>query len=259
MAAARRSADDHTRTNPERAAAAAAARASERSSAGDGGGGGGSSGGGGSLLSWVLGRPAAENAAAEAEEHPPPLDVSPTAGRRAPPTPTGPRSAEEATSEERHDDGEQQPAELWNETRGGRGQGSFPSEYARGASSDGGDDDDDDHASTAGAGGVATGGEREGGVACADGGWVAQARVQDLLGESRRLDADSLRALVGALIATVHSSLPLHERRYRRRCSGEGAGVVDGGSGGGAPAAETAGGSCEAADGSRGFQSQRRM
>ncbi|CAM9457727.1 unnamed protein product, partial [Ectocarpus sp. 6 AP-2014] len=55
--------------------------------------------------------------------------------------------------------------------------------------------------------------------------WVAQARVQDLVGESRRLGADSLRALIHALIAVVHGSLPAHERRRRKG--------FDGGAGGG--------------------------
>ncbi|CAN0448351.1 unnamed protein product, partial [Ectocarpus sp. 8 AP-2014] len=55
--------------------------------------------------------------------------------------------------------------------------------------------------------------------------WVAQARVQDLVGESRRLGADSLRALIHALIAVVHGSLPAHERRRRRG--------LEGGAGGG--------------------------
>lgn len=151
------------------------------------------------------------------------------------------------------DDGEQQPAELWNETA--EGGGGLP-EYAGGTSSN---DSDGDSSVTGGDAGREGEGEGEGGTARVDGGWVAQARVQDLLGESRRLDADSLQALLRALIATVHGSLPLHERQ-RRDFEG-GAGVVDSGEGeeggGGAAAAEAAGGFA-AIDGFRGFHPQRR-
>lgn len=41
---------------------------------------------------------------------------------------------------------------------------------------------------------------------------VAQCRVQDLVGESRRLGADAFLALLRALIGAVHASLPPHER-----------------------------------------------
>lgn len=44
---------------------------------------------------------------------------------------------------------------------------------------------------------------------------VAQCRVQDLVGESRRLGSDALLSLLQALIATVHANLPRHERRQR--------------------------------------------
>lgn len=246
----RRSADDETPPDPERAA-----RAFERDSGG--GGRGGSGGGSASLLSWVLGRPTVASAA-ESEEKPLPLDASPTTGRRASAL-AGP--SVEGGVENGHDDGEQQPAELWNEmAESGVGEGGL-SEYTNGTLSD--DSSDEDSSVAGGDAGEEEEGEGEGGEASADGGWVAQARVQDLLGESRRLDADSLRALLRALISTVHGSLPLHERQ--RRDFEEGASVMDsgegdggGGSGSGGAAAEAAGCDfCEAADGSRGFHPQR--
>ena len=46
---------------------------------------------------------------------------------------------------------------------------------------------------------------------------VAQCRIQDMVGESRRLEAEALLALLRGLIATVHASLPWHERDFRRR------------------------------------------
>lgn len=232
----RRSGGDEKRTNPERAA-----RASERG--GDDGGGGG----GGSILSWVLGRPTAASAA-EAEA-PPPLDSSPTTGRKAS---TIAGLGVDGKIADGHDDDKEQLTELWNETAEG---GGGLSQYADGTSSD----DNDDASSVAG--GDTEGEEEggEGGEACADGGWADQARVQDLLGESRRLDADSLRALLRALIAIVHGSLPFHERR--RRDSEEEAGVMGSGeregSGGGEETAEAADGFFEAVDGFRGVHPQR--
>ena len=253
VAAARRrrsAAAAETPTDPE-----LAARVSERDSEHGGGAGGG--GGGASLLAWVLGRPTAESAA-EAEERPP-LDASPTTGRRVSAL-AGTRV--EGGVEGAHDEGEQQPAELWNETAEGRVGGGGLSEYTDGASSD---DDNDDCSSAAGSdsGGNGDGGG-DGGAARADGGWVSQARVQDLLGESRRLDADSLRALLGALIATVHGSLPLHERQRRdfeerSGVMGSGEGKGSSGGGGGGAVAEAAGGFCEAFEGFEGFHPHQRM
>lgn len=247
VAAARRqrSTGDEASADPE-----LAARASERGSDGAGRGGGG-----GSLLSWVLGRPTAASAA-ECEEQPS-LDASPTTGPKAS-TLAGP--SVEGGILDAHDGGEQQPAELWNETAEGEGGGGGGlSEYTGGTSSD---DNDDDSSVAGGDAEVEGEGEEEGDAALPDRGWVAQTRVQDLLGESRRLDADSLRALLRALIAIVHGSLPLHERQ--RRNFEDGASVMDSdegdgdGCGGAAGAAEAAGSFYEAVDGFRGFHPQRR-
>lgn len=41
---------------------------------------------------------------------------------------------------------------------------------------------------------------------------MVQCRIRDLVGESRRLGADALLSFLRALIAIVHTSLPLHER-----------------------------------------------
>ncbi|CAN0491205.1 unnamed protein product, partial [Laminaria digitata] len=57
---------------------------------------------------------------------------------------------------------------------------------------------------------------------------VAQCRVQDLVGESRRLGADALLALLRALIAIVRAGLPHHERR---RLDGSRGGGNSGGAG----------------------------
>lgn len=236
----RRSDGDETPTHPE-----GATRASER-------GGGDSGRGGASLLSWVLGRPTATSA--PDTEHPP-LDVSPTIGRKTS-TLAGPSVVGE--TEDWHDDCDQQPAELWNEMAGGGG-GGLP-QFADMALSDDTDGDTSVSGGDVEREGDGEGeGEGEGGAARAGGGWVAQARVQDLLGESRRLDIDSLQALLRALIATVHSSLPLHERQ-RRYCE-EAEGVMDNGereSGGDAAATAEAGCGFEELGGFRFFHPQRR-
>lgn len=69
---------------------------------------------------------------------------------------------------------------------------------------------------------------------------VAQCRVQDLVGESRRLGADALLALLRALIAIVRTGLPRHERR---RLDGS-RGGCDGGDGGGSGGGGGRGGDC---------------
>lgn len=60
---------------------------------------------------------------------------------------------------------------------------------------------------------------------------VAQCRLQDLVGESRRLGADAFLALLRALIGAVHTSLPPHECYGFRRDpeafgEGDGSGVT---------------------------------